>query len=205
MQDQTVPQTRLTFDEFDIPDARLDTPATAEQITETILDELTTAGYEPDTITLEFTDGGRAVAIFDGSNDFRTKLGTVTITAPEPEPDYWLTLADAIRQHADRIATLAGTDWKPTYAGLSVSMADPGNKNPIAGDMVDVVAGAFGLTAKTVKSSGGYYERKASGGPLNGLRFNVYGYVPEPADPEKAALAARVAELEAQLAAGGAR
>ncbi|MGC5033038.1 hypothetical protein [Micromonospora sp. DT229] len=120
-----------------------------------------------------------------------------------PKSDYWLTLADDLRAAADKVATLAGTECKPPWANLSIQMADPGSQDLAAIGRVDTIAAAFGVTASTRKSAGGFYEHGAS--VRQGLlRVEAYGYIPEPEDPEKAALRARIAELEAQQSTGGA-
>ncbi|EEP73539.1 hypothetical protein MCAG_03866 [Micromonospora sp. ATCC 39149] len=162
-----------------------------------------------DLITGTIRDGDDVTATMaDGATATYYVEEGVTVTgdsAPvQPaEPDYWLALADDIRKAADRAATLVGQP-KPPYVGLGINVADPGNKDAAAADRVDVIAAAFGLTAETRRSTGGYYERSARA-QIGQLNLSFYGYVPDPEQSEVERLRAENAELLARLAEGGAR
>jgi hypothetical protein len=122
-------------------------------------------------------------------------------TTTPAEPDYWLSLADDIRRAADQVATLAGQP-KPPYVGLGINVGDPGNKDADVADRVDAIAAAFGVTAETKRTPGGYYKRSARG-RMGQLNLSFYGYVPDPEESELERLRAEVAELRA--AQGGTR
>ncbi|TDC82446.1 hypothetical protein E1193_11775 [Micromonospora sp. KC606] len=125
------------------------------------------------------------------------------MTAPEPKPDYWLNLAADLRQAADRLATLAGTPKPVNGARLTFYCGLLAREHVVGRPIVDALAATFNGTTKTARSGGSWtYEVDAK---VGGLEVWSYTYIPAPEDTEKAALAARVAELEAQLAAGGAR
>ena len=73
--------TVLTFGEFDLPEARLEALVTGDDIKERISDELDSAGYDLDLLSILFDDGGMSVTVLD-SDDF--PLGTITISQPKP-------------------------------------------------------------------------------------------------------------------------
>ncbi|MEV0805760.1 hypothetical protein [Micromonospora sp. NPDC050200] len=119
--------------------------------------------------------------------------------------DCWLSLAADLRQVADRIATLAGTDTRPASVNLailgSVMEGDAERMVPL----VDALAAAFGTTA-AIGADGGRRRDQYRADPLvGGVKVCVYTYVPEPEDAEKAAMRAELDALRAQLAEGGTR
>lgn len=174
---------------------------TSSQITDRLRREFLAADVIDDGHVFDVdidTDAGFVIVSADGE-----QIEHGSITRLEPTPDYWLTLADDLRQAADRIATLAGTAPKPSWVSFAVQMAAPGNTDPTVTEHVDTLAAAFGVKA-TAKKTSSFHEYGADTS-RGAIRLSLYAYVPAPADPEKAALEARVAELEARLAEGGAR
>lgn len=119
-----------------------------------------------------------------------------------PEPDYWLALADDLRQAADLFATLAGTP-APVKAALDITGAWPGNTDRSASALTDTVAAALDVSAYSHPFPAGDSVYKA-GRKFAQLHVQIATYMP-PEQSELEQLRARNAELEAQLAAGGAR
>lgn len=116
-------------------------------------------------------------------------------------PDYWLTLADEVRQAADRLATLAGTT-PPVKVQLAITGAYPGNTDRTASAVTDAVAAALGVSAYSHAFPAGDSVYKADR-DFGKLHAQVATYLPaEQSELER--LRARNAELEAQLAEGGA-
>lgn len=138
--------------------------------------------------------------------------GTPERPATPTEPDYWLTIAADLRAAAERIATLAGTPTPPVF-GPYVSIYSNYNEkdSESSTSIVDALAAAFGAQAETKTEGRGAnrtttHEMKAKHGKV---RLVAAARMPNPPTRQeklqsRAALAARVAELEAQLA-GGAR
>ncbi|MEV6800555.1 hypothetical protein AB0M91_19740 [Micromonospora rifamycinica] len=128
----------------------------------------------------------------------------VTGETADTTPDYWTRLADDIHRAADRIATLAGTPHPEIVANLHISVGayttTPSADWPA---VVDRIAAAFDTTAEP-KKSGSSWEHLATA-RLGALRVHPYARIPSPEDTQLSAAQARIAELEAQLAAGGTR
>lgn len=122
-----------------------------------------------------------------------------TVASPV-KPDYWLALAADIHRAAEQVAALAGQP-KPPYVALSINVANPGNKLADIAGRVDAIAAAFGLTAETQRTPGGYHERTARG-QMGQLRLSFYGYVPAPEQSELERLRAELAELRAAQGGG---
>ncbi|MEU5549233.1 hypothetical protein ABZ738_05640 [Micromonospora sp. NPDC047793] len=117
------------------------------------------------------------------------------------ESDYWLTLADDLRAVADKLATLAGTPAPQIGPTLHIAVglwALAGHEVHVP--VVDAIADTFGVSAEDRKS-GGSWERVATA-KVGVVRVHPYAQIPAPEDAEKAALLARIAELEAQAAGG---
>ncbi|TDC33112.1 hypothetical protein [Micromonospora sp. KC213] len=119
----------------------------------------------------------------------------------QPQPDYWLNLAEDIRQAADRIASLTGTTTYPVDVRLTVLGSGSTHQVDLTVPLIDRVAAAFGTSAAADHRR----EEYSAQGVVGHLRISAWTCIPAPEDPEKAALQARVAELEAQIAAGGTR
>ncbi|MFG2059706.1 hypothetical protein ACGFI9_37410 [Micromonospora sp. NPDC048930] len=190
--------TVLEFGSFGIfiPTSCIDTPATATEIFEAIGDELTSAGYNLDTIALQFTDSGHAVEVVDDG----ALLGLVRIS--QREPDYWLTLADELRKAADMVATLAGTGSKPYRVALWINAALTKKDADTAVPIVDAVTAALGMTAEA-KQVGSTWEYGASE-ERGDLKVWVDTPIPSPEDNRVAELEQQLEQLRAQLAQGGA-
>lgn len=105
----TSPATILNFGTFGIPDARLDTPATTAEINEKISDELTSAGYDMDVITLVPGKGGQVVDVADG-DDFI--LGTVTIVRPAPDAVVDATPSARLLAAVRQVIAAGHLDWE---------------------------------------------------------------------------------------------
>ncbi|MEU7590712.1 hypothetical protein AB0A95_31025 [Micromonospora sp. NPDC049230] len=126
-----------------------------------------------------------------------------SITRIEPKPDYWLDLADDLRQAADRVATLAGTPGKPSYVTFTVCAGLLRWDEASAVPMVNTIAKAFSVEATTEDhNQTGTWGHRATA-TVGTLEVTAYANVTKPVDVEDT-LRARVAELEARLAAGGA-
>lgn len=120
-------------------------------------------------------------------------------------PDYWQALAADLRAVADRIASLAGTPAPDIYPTLSVHVGlyvEKGHEE--RRPMVDAIAAALDASPPADVMSGPFWERRARG-QLGALRVTASTRIPAPEDVELVALRARVAELEAERAEGGAR
>ncbi|SBT63959.1 hypothetical protein GA0070622_0927 [Micromonospora sediminicola] len=127
------------------------------------------------------------------------------------KPDHWLTMADELRQVADRIATLAGTPTPPVF-GPYVSIYS--NYNQEDGErstpIVDALASAFGVKAETKTEGRGRTrttnrEMRTNHGKV---RLVASARIPNPPTRQekvrsRAELEAKVAELEAQIAQSG--
>ncbi|HEU4422089.1 MAG TPA: hypothetical protein VFR67_06055 [Pilimelia sp.] len=134
----------------------------------------------------------------------RQSTATTSPANAEPTNDYWLQLADDIRRAADRIATLAGTTRLPARVRLHIVGATPGNTDPAAAEVTEVVAAVFGARTHSATLSDGssVYEARAG---IGFLRIEADTYLP-PGPPEVSELErlrARVAELEAQAGTDG--
>ncbi|WP_018251844.1 hypothetical protein [Salinispora mooreana] len=124
--------------------------------------------------------------------------------AAEPQPDYWLSLAADLRRAADRVASLAGTAAPRVSATLSLHVGlyvEQGHeeRQPV----VDAIAAALNVTATDGRVAS-LWERQANAA-VGGLSVTASTRIPAPEDAELVALRARVAELEAERAEGGAR
>lgn len=127
-------------------------------------------------------------------------LAPAAPTAPtaQPAPDYWRNLVADVHEAGDRIATLAGTTTYPGNVRLNILVSTSTRQVDLTVPLVDKLAAAFDTTAATDVEREDYRAE----GSVGHLRVLAYTFVPKPEDPEKAALAARVAELEAQIAGG---
>lgn len=88
---------------------------------------------------------GTVVVSVDGCVIEHGSITAIEPAAPQPKPDYWLTLAEDLHRAAVRVATLAGTGRKPTYVSLNIQLAGPGNTDPTVSADIDTVAAAFGV------------------------------------------------------------
>jgi hypothetical protein len=112
--------------------------------------------------------------------------------------------AAALHDLADRLATFNGT--LPTNVSLFVNYG----YHCIGGDDDEAIASVDALSVALTGSPGkpehrnGSWEHytKVSMGPL---AVKIYAYIPAPAEEDPAVLKARIAELEKQLASGGAQ
>jgi hypothetical protein len=124
-----------------------------------------------------------------------------SITAIEPEPDYWLTLAANLREAADRIATLAGTPAHVRYVTVNACAGLLTSEEAAGIETVDALAAAFGETASTGHHKGSSIWEHRADIQLGKVEVSAYATVQKPASVEDE-LRARVAELEAQIAGG---
>ncbi|WP_328339465.1 hypothetical protein [Micromonospora sp. NBC_00421] len=153
---------------------------------------------------LDPADGGDVEAV-QGEAHARLVAAYEAVTggAADTSPDYWTGLAADVHAAADRIAALAGTSRQPTSVTLDITVTDPDNTDLTAVALGERLAEGFAggqLTVETVSlSSGGRVHQVRT--RVGALRVEADTYLPG----ELAAAQARIAELEAQLAAGGTR
>ncbi|MEU8329845.1 hypothetical protein [Micromonospora sp. NPDC048839] len=202
MQDQTVPQSFLvTFDPLaGVDPLKIPAPAKTSEIADRIQEAFDAIDITVGEIDINLTAGTVAVEDTDGDVIERARIEGAGV-GPAPEPDYWLTLADDLRQAADLLATLAGTT-APVKATLDITGAYPGNTDRSASALTDAAAVAFGVSAFSHTFPAGDSVYKADRNFAK-LHAHIGTYMP-PEQSELERLRAENALLQAQLAEGGA-
>ncbi|MFI6266123.1 hypothetical protein [Micromonospora sp. NPDC051006] len=204
MQDQTLPeQYRIAFDvNAGVEPMTFPAGTTLAEVTTRLHHKFLLADVIDDgndfAVTIDY-DAGTVVVSVDGD-----VIEHGSIYREETKPDYWLTLADDLRQVADRIAALAGTPGKPSYVTFTVCAGLLRSEETSAVPMVDAIAEALSVKATTGDHNRrGSWDHRATA-TIGAVDVTAYANVTKPAEAEDH-LRARIAELEAQLAKGGTR
>ncbi|MDM4721121.1 hypothetical protein QTQ03_16510 [Micromonospora sp. WMMA1363] len=152
----------------------------------------------PQTTAAEILTGLTAVGLtVTGQQIEADSIKAIAAGAKPTPPDYWESLADNLRQAANRVAGLVGTP-APAWTTLDITVVAPQDASMASAAVVDAVAEAIGATALT-SSVGLDLRQHKTETRIGNLRVEAIAYLPaEGSELER--LRARVAELEAERA-----